>query len=56
MVKKCGNCPDLFTGNHLLTAHAKTCEQLSRQSSLWGQLWSGMSTAHYWMQSEGYAS
>jgi len=26
--EKYGSCPDLFAGNHLLTAHAKTCEQM----------------------------
>jgi len=58
MVQENGSCPDLFAGNHLLTAHAKTCKQMlrHRQSSLWGQLWSGMSIAHYLMQSEGCAS
>jgi len=24
--EKYGSCHDLFAGNHLLTAHAKTCE------------------------------
>jgi len=34
--EKCGSCPDLFTGNHLLTAHAKTCERMLRHRAVYG--------------------
>jgi len=29
-------CPDLFAGNHLLTAHAKTCERMLRHRAVYG--------------------
>jgi len=30
------SCPDLFTGHHLLTSHAKTCERMLRQRVAYG--------------------
>jgi len=33
--KKCGNFPDFFAGNHLLTAHAKTCEEMLRHRAVY---------------------
>jgi len=30
------SCPDLFAGNHLLTAHAKTCEGMLRHRAVYG--------------------
>jgi len=30
------SCPDLFAGNHLLTAHAKTCERMLRHRAVYG--------------------
>jgi len=34
--EKYGSCPDLFAGNHLLTAHAKTCEQMLCRRAVYG--------------------
>jgi len=34
--EKCGSCPDLFAGNHLLTAHAKTCARMLRHRAVYG--------------------
>ena len=34
--KRCGSYPDLFAGNHLLTAHAKTCERMLRHRAVYG--------------------
>jgi len=34
--KKYGGYPDLFAGNHLLTAHAKTCEWILRHRAVYG--------------------
>jgi len=34
--EKCGSCPELFAGNHLLTAHAKTCERMLRHRAVYG--------------------
>jgi len=29
-----GSCPDLFAGNHLFPAHAKTCERMIRHRAV----------------------
>jgi len=34
--EKYGNSPDLFAGNHLLAAHAKTCERMLRHKAVYG--------------------
>jgi len=34
--EKYGSCPDLFADNHLLTAHAKSCERMLRHRGLYG--------------------
>ena len=34
--EKCGSCPELFAGNHLLTAHAKTCERMLCHRAVYG--------------------
>jgi len=34
--EKYGSCPDLFTGNHLLTAHAKTYKRMLRHRAVYG--------------------
>ena len=34
--EKCGSYPDLFTGNHLLTTHKKTCERMLRHGAVYG--------------------
>jgi len=32
--EKCGSCPDLLAGNHVLTAHAKICELMLRHRAV----------------------
>jgi len=58
--EKYGSCPDLFAGNHLLTAHAKTCERMLRHmEQFMGTIveWYEYSAfARYLMQLEGCAS
>jgi len=34
--EKYSSCPDLLTGNHLLTAHAKTCERMLHHKEVYG--------------------
>jgi len=34
--EKCGSCPDLFSGNHLPTVNAKTCEQMLHHRAVYG--------------------
>jgi len=58
--EKYGSCPDLFAGNHLLTAHAKTCERMLRHMERFMgtivEWYEYCAFAHYLMQSEGCAS